>query len=55
MAEPVDDTDAESEGDSSNDSDSSMVKIISDDPWAAGHAAAILKQVCSDCHARIPF
>ena len=55
MAEPVDDADAESEGDSSDDSDLSVMKIVSDDPWAAARAAAILKQVCSDCHARIPF
>jgi hypothetical protein len=53
MAEPVGDADAESEGDSSDDSDLSVVKIVSDDPWAAARAAAILKQVCSDSHARI--
>ncbi|KAI0287106.1 hypothetical protein BC826DRAFT_1046517 [Russula brevipes] len=41
MAEPVD---AESEGDSSDESDLSVVKIVSDDPWAAARAAAILKQ-----------
>ena len=55
MAAAVDDADAESEGDSSDDSDLSVVKIVSDDPWAAARAAAILKQVCSDSHARIPF
>ena len=53
MAEPADDADAESEGDSSDDSDLSVVKIVSDDPWAAARAAAILKQVCSDSHARV--
>ena len=37
--------DAESEGDSSDESDLSVVKIVSDDPWAAARAAAILKQV----------
>jgi len=56
MAEPADDGDAESEGDSSGDSDLSVVKIVSDDPWAAARAAAILKQVCSDFHAScFPF
>jgi hypothetical protein len=40
------DADAESEGDSSDESDLSVVKIVSDDPWAAARAAAILKQVC---------
>jgi hypothetical protein len=34
MAEPADDVDAES-GDSSDDSDLSVVKVVSDDPWAA--------------------
>ena len=38
--------DTESEGDSSDESDLSVVKIVSDDPWAAARAAAILKQVC---------
>ncbi|KAI0264614.1 hypothetical protein BC834DRAFT_1042177 [Gloeopeniophorella convolvens] len=38
------DDDAESEGDSSDESDLSIVKIVSDDPWAAARAAAILKQ-----------
>lgn len=52
MAEPAGDADAESEGDSSDDSDLSVVKIVSDDPWAAARAAAILKQVCSDPRAR---
>jgi hypothetical protein len=47
MAEPVD---AESEGDSSDESDLSVVKIVSDDPWAAARAAAILKQVCPEAH-----
>lgn len=51
MAEPADDADAESEGDSGDDSDLSVVKIVSDDPWAAARAAAILKQVRSDGHA----
>jgi hypothetical protein len=55
MAEPADDADAESEGDSSDDSDLSVVKIVSDDPWAAARAAAILKQVCSDSHACVPL
>ncbi|KAH9958013.1 hypothetical protein BC827DRAFT_1221608 [Russula dissimulans] len=41
MVEPAD---AESEGDSSDESDLSVVKIVSDDPWAAARAAAILKQ-----------
>jgi hypothetical protein len=45
MAEPADDGDAETEEDSSEDSDLSVVKIVSDDPWAAARAAAILKQV----------
>jgi hypothetical protein len=45
MAEPADDAEAESEGDSSDESDLSVVKIVSDDPWAAARAAAILKQV----------
>ncbi|KAH9017089.1 hypothetical protein EDB83DRAFT_2438178 [Lactarius deliciosus] len=36
--------DAESEEDSGNESDLSVVKIVSDDPWAAARAAAILKQ-----------
>ena len=53
MAEPADDADAESEGDSSDDSDLSVVKIVSDDPWAAARAAAILKQVCSGSHAHV--
>jgi hypothetical protein len=57
MVEPADaDADADSEGDSSDESDLSLVKIVSDDPWAAARAAAILKQVCSDSHARVsPF
>ncbi|KAI0252922.1 hypothetical protein BJV78DRAFT_1197657 [Lactifluus subvellereus] len=43
--EPMPETeDAESEGDSSDESDLSVVKIVSDDPWAAARAAAILKQ-----------
>ena len=43
--------DAEPEGDSSDDSDDlSVVKIVSDDPWAAARAAAILKQVRSVLH-----
>src|SRR6266851_3027807 len=50
MAESLD---TESEGDSSDESDLSVVKIVSDDPWAAARAAAILKQVCHDAHARI--
>ena len=53
MAEPAGDADAESEEDSSDDSDLSVVKIVSDDPWAAARAAAILKQVCSDSHAGV--
>jgi hypothetical protein len=49
--EPMAETlDAESEGDSSDDSDLSVVKIVSDDPWAAARAAAILKQVCPMLH-----
>lgn len=36
--------DAESEEDSGDESDLSVVKIVSDDPWAAARAAAILKQ-----------
>ena len=39
------DADAESEGDSSDESDLSVVKIISDNPWAATHTS-IPKQVC---------
>ncbi|KAI9444205.1 hypothetical protein H4582DRAFT_2190730 [Lactarius indigo] len=35
---------AESDEDSGNESDLSVVKIVSDDPWAAARAAAILKQ-----------
>ena len=55
MVEPVD-GDAESEEDSSDESDLSVVKIVSDDPWAAARAAAILKQVCLDSHVRVlPF
>ena len=38
MAESLD---TESEGDSSDESDLSVVKIVSDDPWAAARAAAI--------------
>jgi hypothetical protein len=55
--EPMADSlDAESEGDSSDESDLSVVKIVSDDPWAAARAAAILKQVCYNSHRRIyPF
>ncbi len=46
--EPMPETvDAESEEDSSDESDLSVVKIVSDDPWSAARAAAILKQVCS--------
>lgn len=48
-AEPVDDTGARSEGDSSYDSDLSVVKIVSDDPWAA----AILKQVGLRSYSRV--
>jgi hypothetical protein len=49
--EPMADSlDAESEGDSSDESDLSVVKIVSDDPWAAARAAAILKQVCYNSH-----
>ena len=55
MAEPVGDADAESEEDSSDDSDLSVVKIVSDDPWAAARAAAILKQVYSDSHVCVFF
>jgi hypothetical protein len=40
--------DSESESDGSDESDLSVVKIVSDDPWAAARAAAILKQVCSN-------
>jgi hypothetical protein len=54
MVEPVD-ADAESEGDSSDESDLSVVKIVSDDPWAAARAAAILKQVCSDSRDTVSF
>ena len=46
----VESVDVESEGDSSDESDLSLVKIVSDDPWAAARAAAILKQVCSNTH-----
>ena len=53
MVEPVD-ADAESEEDSSDESDLSLVKIVSDDPWAAARAAAILKQVCLVSYGR-PF
>ncbi|KAI9458933.1 hypothetical protein BJY52DRAFT_406246 [Lactarius psammicola] len=43
--EPMPETvDAESDEDSSDESDLSVVKIVSDDPWAAARAAAILKQ-----------
>lgn len=45
MAEAAD---TESESDGSDESDLSVVKIVSDDPWAAARAAAILKQVCSN-------
>ncbi len=46
--EPMHETaDGDSEGGSSDESDLSVVKIVSDDPWAAARAAAILKQVCS--------
>ena len=52
----VDSLDAESEGDSSDESDLSVVKLVSDDPWAAARAAAILKQVCCSTHTRVyPF
>lgn len=48
--------DEEPEGDSSDESDLSVVKIVSDDPWAAARAAAILKQVGFDCRTRtFPF
>jgi hypothetical protein len=47
--------DAESEGDSSDESDLSVVKIVSDDPWAAARAAAILKQVCSSSSPFVPL
>ncbi|KAI0305260.1 hypothetical protein B0F90DRAFT_1702906 [Multifurca ochricompacta] len=40
----VETVDVEYEGDSSDESDLSVVKIVSDDPWAAARAAAILKQ-----------
>ena len=53
MVKPVDDVDAESEADSSDDSELGVVKIVRDDHWAARAAAAILKQVCSDLHARV--
>jgi len=53
MAEPVDDADAQSEGDSSDDGDLSVVKIASDDPWAAARAAAILKQVGLKSYSRV--
>jgi len=44
----VESMDEKPEGDSSDESDLSVVKIVSDDPWAAARAAAILKQVCFD-------
>ena len=44
MAEAAD---TDSESNCSDESDLSVVKIVSDDPWAAARAAAILKQVCS--------
>ena len=44
----VESMDEEPEGDSSDESDLSVVKIVSDDPWAAARAAAILKQVLFD-------
>jgi len=48
--------DEEPEGDSSDESDLSVVKIVSDNPWAAAQAAAILKQVCFDSNTRTsPF
>jgi hypothetical protein len=54
--EPMADSlDAESEGDSSDESDLSVVKIVSDDPWAAARAAAILKQVCYSHRRFCPF
>ena len=34
------------DSDEDNDVDISVVKITSDDPWAAARAAAILKSVC---------
>jgi hypothetical protein len=37
--------DADSEGDSADDGEPSVVEIVSDDPWAAARAAVILKQV----------
>jgi len=52
----VESMDEEPEGDSSDKSDLSVVKIVSDDPWAAAWAAAILKQVCFDSNTRTsPF
>ena len=52
----VESMDEEPEGDSSDESDLSVVKIVSDDPWAAARAAAILKQVCFNSHTRtFPF
>ena len=52
----VESMDEEPEGDSSDESDLSVVKIVSDDPWAAARAAAILKQVCFDSNIRTsPF
>jgi len=48
----VESMDEEPEG----DSDLSVVKIVSDDPWAAARAAAILKQVCFGSNTRTsPF
>ncbi|KAI9510178.1 hypothetical protein F5148DRAFT_1181341 [Russula earlei] len=40
----VEAADAESEGDSGDESDFGVIKVVSDDPWAAARAAAILKQ-----------
>jgi len=52
----VESMDEEPEGDSSDESDLSVVKIVSDDPWAAARAAAILKQVWFDSNPRTsPF
>ena len=52
MAEAAD---TDSEGDCSDESDLSVVKIVSDDPWAAARAAAILKQVCSSYKSFAPL
>jgi len=44
----VESMDEKPEGNSSDESDLSVVKIVSDNPWVATWAAAILKQVCFD-------